>query len=376
MRLMSAPSEDPSGTVPVEINEGIRPWHYDGRNANRWRPLIVSEGAAFRLVGDGWESGPHAWADLAAISDPAGRAVYGVKGEAGWRLGFDGAPPLELAPLLPVASRYGGIFDRFGLARAATACAIVAAVILFVGLQAPGWIAPYVPRSWENKLGDAMVGDFGGRICHTPEGTAALNRLAAKIDPDRTARTIEVANIPMVNAITLPGGRIILFDGLLQQAQSADEVAGVLGHEIGHVEHRDTMAALVRQLGLSVVLGGFNGNVGGYVNGLLSLSYGREAEATADKVSIGRMRAANISPADTAAFFDRVGGGVRRSGKTAQAMSWLSSHPLSDSRRAAFAGSAIKGHTYAPVIDAGNWSALRGMCATDPEVEKGFPRLF
>jgi hypothetical protein len=376
MRSMSAPSEDLSGGDPAGISEGIRPWHYDGRNANRWRPLIVADGPAFRLVGEGWESGPYAWADLVAMSDPAGRAVYGVKGEAGWRLGFDGAAPPELAPLLPVASRYGGIFDRFGLARMATVCAVAAAAILFIGLQAPGWIAPHVPRSWENKLGDAMVGDFGGRLCRTPQGTAALNRLTAKIDPGGTARTIDVANIPMVNAITLPGGRIIIFNGLLQQAASADEVAGVLGHEIGHVEHRDTVAALVRQLGLSVVLGGFNGNVGGYVNGLLSLSYGRDAEAAADKVSIGRMQAANISPADTAAFFDRMGGGMRRTGKTAQAMSWLSSHPLSDSRRAAFANSAVKGHAYGPVIDAGDWAALQAMCSADPEVEKGFPRLF
>nr|WP_244309783.1 M48 family metalloprotease [Sphingobium fuliginis] len=43
---------------------------------------------------------------------------------------------------------------------------------------------------------------------------------------------------------------------MVQQAKSADEVAGVLGHELGHVRHRDTMTGLIRQLGLSVVLGG------------------------------------------------------------------------------------------------------------------------
>ena len=368
---MSEPSDDPPGA-----EHDARPWHYDGRNGNRWRPILAAEGDGFRLIGEGWESGIYHWADLTALDDPAGRAVYGLKGEAGWRLGFDGSQPAALSVYLPTASCYGGVFDRFGLVRAATVCAVVAAFVLFIGLQAPGWIAPYIPRTWENKLGDAMIGDFGGRICRTPQGIAALDRLKAKIDPDGMARTIEVANIPMVNAITLPGGRIIIFDGLLQQAKSGDEVAGVLGHEIGHVEHRDTMAALVRQLGLSVVLGGFNGNVGGYVNGLLSLSYGRDAEAAADSISITRMRAANISPADTAGFFDRMGGGARKSGKAAEAMTWLSSHPLSESRRAAFANSAQKGHVYAPVLDAEQWQALKGMCAGDRDVEKGFPRLF
>ena len=42
----------------------------------------------------------------------------------------------------------------------------------------------------------------------------------------------------MVNAVALPGGRIILFQGLIDKAKSADEVAGVLAHELGHLRRR------------------------------------------------------------------------------------------------------------------------------------------
>src|SRR3546814_20993334 len=77
---------------------------------------------------------------------------------------------------------------------------------------------------------------------------------------------------------------------------------------------------------LSVVLGGAGGNAGNYLNGVLSLSYGRGAETAADGVAIEQMRAAGLSPAATAAFFERIRG--QGEGREARAVSWLSSNPL------------------------------------------------
>lgn len=364
---MSAPSD------PVESSgEEPRAWHYDGRNANRWQASVVPEARGFRLIGEGWESGPHAWADLVALDGTRGRSVYGLKGQGGWRLGFDGPPPPAFAAHLPLPARYGRWIDRLGLPRAAALFAVVAAVAVYVGFEAPSWLAPMVPRSWEAKLGDAMVGDFGGRFCTTPAGSAALRVLRTKLDPTGEARTVDVANIPMVNAVALPGGHVVLFDGLIQKAASGDEVAGVLGHEVGHVRHRDTLAALMRQLGLSVILGGFSGDAAGYLNSLMALSYSRSAEAHADEASIAAMKAANISPADTAGFFARMAKGEPGKGRAAQAATWLSSHPLSDSRRALYAASAVKGHRYAPALTADQWRALKGMCKGDPKVKSGW----
>ena len=73
-----------------------------------------------------------------------------------------------------------------------------------------------------------------------------------------------------------------MFDGLLKQARSPDEVAGVLAHEIGHVREKHVMQALLRQMGLAVVLGGIDGNSGALVNNMLAMSYSRESEAEAD----------------------------------------------------------------------------------------------
>lgn len=358
-------------------------WHYDGCNANRWHPRLVGDAASFRLIGEGWESGPWAWTDLRALDNAGQDAVYGHATEPGWRIGFtDGVIPADIVPLLPQRARYGGFIDRIGLGKASMAFAAVAAAALFVGLKAPGWIAPLVPQSWEDGLGDAMVGDFGGRICRTPEGDAALKALIAKVDPEGQARTIEIANIPMVNAIALPGRRIILFDGLIAEAKSPDEVAGVLGHEMGHVEHRDTMAALLRQLGLSVLLGGMNGTAGSNLNALLSLSYGREAEHSADLSAIERMKAANISPLPTADFFQRLDplDDDRRDDKKAskdeavesealEAANWFGSHPTSRSRADLFTKAHVKGRAYTPALNSDQWKALKTMCKRDRNVK-------
>lgn len=358
--------------------EAFRLWHYDGVTAVRREVALAAEGDGhFRLTEpeSGWTGEPVAWGDLTVIGADKGRSAYGHRALPGWRMGFAGDAPPEIAARLPRAERYGRWIDRFGLWQAAAAFTVVAGLVVWGALEAPALIAPMIPQSWENRMGDAMVGDFGGRICSTPAGDKALAALVARIDPQAEARDVVVANIPLVNAVTLPGGRIILFDGLIQQAGSPDEVAGVLGHELGHVRHRDTMTGLVRQLGLSVLLGGFGGDAGGYLNGVLSMSYGRKAEDAADSVAIAQMRAARISPAGAAAFFERMGG-KGEGADMERAMTWLSSHPLSADRRKRFEAAVQRGAAYRPALDAAQWQALRRSCKSDPSVEHAWGRPF
>ena len=66
------------------------------------------------------------------------------------------------------------------------------------------------------------------------------------------------------NAVALPGGRIYVFEGLIGKSESADEVAGIIAHEIGHVAHRDGMRSLLQSAGLSFMFGMLLGDfVGG-----------------------------------------------------------------------------------------------------------------
>jgi len=348
--------------------EGV--WHYDGRTARRRLPRLTIVPDGFLLADEDGEDGPIAWEALVA-RDPSGSdPVYGLKGRPGWRLGFAGAIPPEIAPLLPRAERYGRLVDRHGLGRATLVLGAIAAVVLFAVLSAPRWIAPYVPASWERRLGDAIVGDFGGRLCNGPGGQAALNALVRKLDPAGPPLEVRVANIQMVNAVALPGGKIVIFSELLKEAKSPEELAGVLGHEIGHVRHRDVVQALLRQAGLSVVLGGLGGDAGGSFNALLAATYSREAESHADRSAVAALAAAGISPLGTAGFFARLGRMEARLGRAGVALGYVSSHPLSSARERAFARSAVKGRAYAPALTPEQWKALVDICHNDPKVNR------
>jgi Zn-dependent protease with chaperone function len=347
----------------------VRVFHYDGLSALRREPLFVADGTTFRLVEDAREDGPYPLADLIAGDVVAGEASYGLKDRTGWRIVFRAGVPADLAPMLPAPARYGRLIDRIGLWPAAAVSAVfaVAAVALF--LMSPALIARAVPRSVERQLGDMMAGDFGGQTCAGPGGSQALAALVARVDPADPDVRVSAVNLPIVNAVTLPGGRIVLFDGLIQAAASPEEVAGVVAHEIGHVRHRDVLESLLRQVGLSVLLGGLDGHVGGYTNALLASAYSRGAEARADGYAINALAQAQISPLPTARFFKRLSA-QEGDGGIGRFTAYLSTHPMSRDRAARFIAAAKGHHADRPVLAADQWGALRGICSADKTVAK------
>jgi len=355
---MSAPSDVDAGAPAAAA------WHYDGRSALRRQVRLIVEGDGFRLDEDGRAGAWLAFAQLTPADGDGDARTFGLQGQPGWRIGFIGPVPAEIAVRLPRARRYGDWVDRFGLWRAAAAFAVLAAVAVALVLQTPALVARMVPASLERRLGEVMVGDFGRKGCVEPVGAAALAKLANRIDPDDPTLEVHVVKLPMVNAVTLPGGRIVIFDGLLQAARSPDEVAGVIGHEIGHVRGRDVMESLLRQLGLSVLLGGMEGHVGGYTNALLATAYSRGAEARADGYAIRLLADARVSPLPTAAFFDRLAKG-NASGE--RMFAYIANHPLSADRAARFRRSAAGGAHYVPAINTAEWMALRGICAGETD---------
>ncbi|USU13236.1 M48 family metallopeptidase [Sphingomonadaceae bacterium OTU29THOMA1] len=342
----------PSMSVPSELSVPV--WHYDGTTAVRRQVSLVANDDGFWLDGE-----HHAFADLTPGDGDGVATTFGLQGRPGWRIGFEGPLPADIAARLPGVHRYGRWVDRLGLWRAAAIFAVVAAVAVLLVLRTPALVARMIPASVEQRIGEVMVGDFGRKGCEDPAGRAALATLVRRIDPDGDRIDVHVVKLPMVNAVTLPGGRIVIFDGLLQSAASPDEVAGVIGHEIGHVRHRDVMESLLRQMGLAALLGGMEGHVGAYTNAMFATAYSRDAERRADGDAIRLLSAARLSPLPTAAFFDRLGKG---SGHAERMFAYLASHPVSTDRAKRFRSSIASGAAYTPALGARQWSDLRGIC--------------
>src|SRR6185436_5206099 len=120
------------------------------------------------------------------------------------------------------------------------------------------------------------------------------------------------------NAFALPGGTIVLTDGLVAAAQSDDEILGVLAHEVGHVEGRHSLQQIYRAAGLAVMallIAGDSSeivdNVVSQASALTLLSYSRGFEADADQRSVALMQAAGRDPGAFLDLIDRLSAGAK-----------------------------------------------------------------
>lgn len=146
---------------------------------------------------------------------------------------------------------------------------------------------------------------------------------------------VTVVRNETVNAMALPGGWVIVYTGLLKQADSPEEVAGVLAHELSHVVLRHGMESMVQSAGLMtmvmVVLGNQQGAIGALERlgiQITSLTFSREKETAADLHGLHLLDEAHISPAGLIAFFER----LAKNERTPIAL--LSTHPMSAERAA------------------------------------------
>jgi predicted Zn-dependent protease len=150
-----------------------------------------------------------------------------------------------------------------------------------------------------------------------------------------------LADPQTINAFALPGGQIFITKGLLDRMQTEEELAGVLGHEVGHVIHRHAAEQIAKsQLGASLAqavgVAASDGSDGGQraamiaamVNQVVQLRYGRAAESESDRYGIDEMASAGYDPnamLDVMKILASAGGGQRPP-------EWLSSHPLPETR--------------------------------------------
>ncbi|WP_066554745.1 M48 family metallopeptidase [Croceicoccus bisphenolivorans] len=342
---------------------------YDGQTARRHEGTVEwSGGNDLRLRGHDGSLINVPLADLVFVERGVMDGSYSRKADDGFRLAFTGTVPDALAARLPGGQKFGKWIDGLGLPKAAVLFAGISAALLAIVLTAPTWLGPRVPPSWERKIGDAMLGDMGNRLCHTPESDAALKKLVERLDPDRPITRVGIANIDMVNAVALPGGQVLVFDGLIQESENPDELAGVIGHEIGHVRERHVMQALLRQFGLSVLLGGINSDIGSGIFGVAAMSYSRDAEREADTFSASQLERSNISPKGTADFFEYL---KEESGGEGQEWAgWIASHPMPKEREEMFRKAVVKGHAYTPALNKQEYTAIRDACTNDPDVEE------
>lgn len=136
-----------------------------------------------------------------------------------------------------------------------------------------------------------------------------------------------------INAFALPGGIIVLNQGLIKSAESTEEIIGVLAHELAHIERRHLVKSMAGRLGnlagimlLTLFVGTDAIGVISSVNNLVTLKYSREDESEADARGFEFLANANVSATGMINFFTKLS---KKENSIEQAMSVLSTHPMS-----------------------------------------------
>lgn len=242
-----------------------------------------------------------------------------------------------------------------------------AGFLLAIGVAAllvdrlPDVVAPLVPHRLEVAWSDQFLGvlDASAAQCSGAAGQAALDDLMARLAKGAglaAAPPLQVVDTRLVNAFTLPDGRVVLLSGLISAAEDQDELAGVLAHELGHVRHRDPTREMVRRTALNMIARSL-GWGGGLATTMTALSYGRVAEGRADASAIDTLHAAGLRADGLGRFFVYL---QRRTGGDATP-AYLSDHPATADRAARLRQPPTGAHALSD--DA--WQDVRGMCGAE-----------
>ena len=217
------------------------------------------------------------------------------------------------------------------------ACALLVVVVWWQSEAITEWLADRVSMETELAIGEHALAQMETQSVLTQQGLAATT--VADIGGRLTAGSRYhyrwyVSQDQEVNAYALPGGIIVVNAGLIAKAGSADELAGVLAHEIQHVEHRHTLQQMIHAAGwaavLAVVLGDVSAITAIVVHQLGNLHNSRKLEEQADLDGMKALARAGIPVEGMAAMFRRLQSDEASTGDDIPGL--LSSHPATAQR--------------------------------------------
>jgi predicted Zn-dependent protease len=332
-----------SGGLSIGIGSDHRLWPFEQLQQRR-RPR---HGEPVHLE----RAGGH---EVLVLSDPAVlHAIRRAAPATAGRIRPSSRVPFLLGAALLIGGVVGAIagITRFGIPALATS------------------LARTIPIEWEERFGAAVVESVapGPARVDDPEVTRLMNRLLARLSrgasPSYRYR-IQVVKGAEVNALAAPGGHIVVFAGLIGFTRTPEELAGVLAHEIAHVERRHVTEGIFKRASLGFLISLVAGDPSGpasagarMAQSLADLSFSRQAESEADAVGLEILMRAGVDPRGMPEVLDRMTG--LPGGRTRA--DFLSSHPAPAARAGALREALARATpgTYAPLMSAGEWAALR-----------------
>src|SRR6056297_2141540 len=271
-------------------------------------------------------------------------------------------PDRALAARLPNRTKRPAVTNRGPLLGWAVAAVASVALIIFVLVPAmANQLARFIPPEGERALGEVTLDQIRSALdqtglnpvpmCENPEGVQPL--------------AVSILDHGMVNAFALPGNYVVFFRGLIEKADTPEEVAAVFAHEIGHVVSRDPTRHALRSAGSLGVLGLIFGDFAGgaavllLAERLIEANYSQSAEATADVFAHALLIEADIAPSALATMFERF---LEMGGDTGPLVGHFLSHPALGDRVEAAREATPEGFDPVPAMTAQEWQSLKTIC--------------
>jgi Zn-dependent protease with chaperone function len=222
-----------------------------------------------------------------------------------------------------------------------------------------GALAARIPIEQEVALGKQGFASLRASLELQDGGPAyeAVNALGARLaQGSKYTYQFHVAKDDSINAFAMPGGIIVVHTGLIAATQRPEELAGVLAHEIQHVELRHSLKGAFKQLGLRGLWALVTGDLGSGLIGqaafqLTSLRFSRSDESNADAKGVEALIEHNIDPQGMVDFFATM---EKKNG--VQPPAFLSTHPADQKRQEALLRrlESIEKRSYEP-LQMGAW---------------------
>jgi Zn-dependent protease with chaperone function len=204
-------------------------------------------------------------------------------------------------------------------------------------------IANQAPVSWEKTVGDKLFQTISlqYKFIHNDSLKNEFLKVAKPLTNQLKKEGVKIdlyfIKDPSINAFALPGGKVVIQSGLIDNAESWEEVMGVLSHELAHVIRRHHLRGIINNIGIYTLLSALIGDVTAIAGTVLntggelaSLSNSRDFETEADETGWDYLEKAKINPKGMISFFETLD---KESGSKLDGyLSFMSTHPETKER--------------------------------------------
>jgi Zn-dependent protease with chaperone function len=308
------------------------------------------------------------------------RGKVGLALGAGGRTGrvefTDTATAAAFNAALRAIPEAGSIVIRRSYAGLAIGAGIAAAALVSAGwwmLSVAGTaLSPMVPDAILRSLDTAglpsvhdLLGTDVSTRCTTPDGSAALDRLVNRVVDAGGARdmplNVAIHRSDRVGSASLPGGTVILTSALVAAAADGDVIAGVIGHEIGHLQERHGLVALMQRGGVPTTVALLLGRPAGIdvslVSSVVSGGWSEDDEIDADAFAIDAIAAGGGRPGAYTDFL-----AAMALDATVNSAFTTIHPPTPDRLEAAKRRAGNRSARPGPLVTPGDVAAIRGLC--------------